>query len=580
MRSQFVGLVGGLTLVGVAVGQPTDAVKLPPGLNWVPMTTMVDPVPWVDPTLVHVGVAESQGSLTRGQAPGSVRAGEARSLFGIDGSGITVGIISDSFNALGGEAVGIASGDLPGPGNPLGNTTPVEVLRDDLGPNSIDEGRAMAEIIHDLAPGAALKFHSAFNNDPNEATIAVAIDALVAAGCDIIVDDVALLTDPFFQDGLTARAADRAAAAGVAYFSSAGNAGDEAYIGSFVPLTLGVNTFHDFDADGNEGGDPALDVIVAAGTVARVVVQWDDPHPSVAAPPGASLRDFDVAVFDVNGDLVDISQGRQDLGADPVELVLLPNALDVDQAFGVFILPIGPIPPGAQLKATVIGPGVIADNDDTNSPTNFGQSAARGAQAVGATFYASTQVEPFSARGPTEIIFDRDGVRNAEVRPTPDFIATNGVDTTFFGSDRDGNGLPNFSGTSAASPHAAAVAALVLDEAGNRGFTLVPQGLYRLLQDTALDRAAPGPDPVAGAGLIDAVAALLALQPEPFALGDVNCDGFVDTFDIDPFIKALSGPERFDEVAPGCDIGLADLNEDGRIDTFDIMPLITALDEG
>jgi hypothetical protein len=50
---------------------------------------------------------------------------------GYDGSGITVGILSDSINRVGGGlAASVATGDLPGPGNPLGNTTPVEVLQD------------------------------------------------------------------------------------------------------------------------------------------------------------------------------------------------------------------------------------------------------------------------------------------------------------------------------------------------------------------------------------------------------------------------------------------------------------------
>jgi len=85
-----------------------------------------------------------------------------RDTYGIDGSGVTLGIISDSFDARasGDVATSITNGDLPGLGNPNGYVTPVVVLEDD--PDGEDEGRAMSEIIHDVAPGAILVFHAAF----------------------------------------------------------------------------------------------------------------------------------------------------------------------------------------------------------------------------------------------------------------------------------------------------------------------------------------------------------------------------------------------------------------------------------
>lgn len=90
----------------------------------------------------------------------------------------------------------IAGGDLPGPGNPNGFLNAVTVVNDATG---TDEGRAMLEIIHDVALGAQLFFHSAFNNpgnasQPPDQTIANAINALAAQNVDIIVDDVGILT--------------------------------------------------------------------------------------------------------------------------------------------------------------------------------------------------------------------------------------------------------------------------------------------------------------------------------------------------------------------------------------------------
>src|SRR5438552_2538135 len=93
----------------------------------------------------------------------------ARALDGVDGSGETVGILSDSFDtAIGAPtraATDVATGDLPGVGNPCGHNTPVVVQSDFSGGGQADEGRAMAQLVHDLAPGAHLAFATAFNGD-------------------------------------------------------------------------------------------------------------------------------------------------------------------------------------------------------------------------------------------------------------------------------------------------------------------------------------------------------------------------------------------------------------------------------
>ena len=65
--------------------------------------------------------------------------------------------------------------------------------------------------------------------------------------------------------------------------------------------------------------------------------------------------------------------------------------------------------------------------------------------------------------------------------------------------------------------------------------------------------------------------------------GDVNCDGAVNLFDIDPFVLALtsaSNPEPFDDyysVWPNCYAPLADINGDGSINLFDIDPFVHLL---
>src|SRR5205814_401625 len=80
----------------------------------------------------QTGAVESQGDA-------AIQASTARSTFNVDGTGITVGVISDSYNSLGTAAADVASGDLP---------TNVQVLQDDVG--QTDEGRAMLQIVHDV----------------------------------------------------------------------------------------------------------------------------------------------------------------------------------------------------------------------------------------------------------------------------------------------------------------------------------------------------------------------------------------------------------------------------------------------
>ncbi|MCW2988545.1 MAG: Alkaline phosphatase, partial [Solirubrobacterales bacterium] len=163
------------------------------------------------------------GGAVRSEGDAQLRAVEARPGFGVDGSGVTVGILSDSFDrdptAATNAPGDVASGDLPGPGSPCGSTAPVGIL-DDSEPGGNDEGRAMAQIVHDLAPGAAIDFATAFTG---ELGFAANIRALAAAGAKVIADDVAYFEEPFFQDGPVAVAAGEAVAAGASYFSAAGN---------------------------------------------------------------------------------------------------------------------------------------------------------------------------------------------------------------------------------------------------------------------------------------------------------------------------------------------------------------------
>ncbi|MGH8569976.1 MAG: hypothetical protein ACREXU_18715, partial [Gammaproteobacteria bacterium] len=149
----------------------------------------------------NVGAVTSQGER-------AMRAEIARATFGVDGTDVLVGTLSDSFNCLGGATAGITSGDLP---------AVVIVLEQGEGPcPATDEGRGMMEIIHDVAPAASQAFHTAFNG---QADFAQGIVDLATAGAKVINDDVIYFAEPFYQDGIVAQAVNTVKGMGVAYFS-------------------------------------------------------------------------------------------------------------------------------------------------------------------------------------------------------------------------------------------------------------------------------------------------------------------------------------------------------------------------
>lgn len=223
---------------------------------------------------------------------------------GITGAGITVGVLSNSFNTSGGpigEAQDIASGDLPGPGN-LNNPDPVLVLEDF--PASSDEGRAMCQIIFDMAPAAKLAFATAntgevgFGN--NIRLLAAPVDEGGAAA-NVIVDDVIYFAEGMFQDTIVARAVDDVVADGVSYFSSAGNRpAAQGYYSDFrlvandgtatdgtninlagVPPEFYAGGFHNFNPKSGQK-DIAQSVLIGGSSTGSLSAifdfQWDDPY--------------------------------------------------------------------------------------------------------------------------------------------------------------------------------------------------------------------------------------------------------------------------------------------------------------
>jgi len=471
--------------------------------------------------MTRAGLVTSQGDV-------AMRSDVARTTFGVDGTGVTVGTLSDSFNCLGGEAGGVASGDLP-PG--------IVVLEEEVGCGSgSDEGRAMMELIHDVAPGADQAFHTAFNG---QADFALGIEELAGCptgsspGCtpvtgvaaNVINDDVIYFAESMFQDGIIAQAVDTVVASGVSYFSAAGNDGRNAYEdpfrGSGTFLTVGgvpSGQLHDFDLGAGVDFSQKIDVPTGSGII--LSFQWDDPFFSVSGSPGAGT-DMNIYLTDRRNRFVLASSTTNNVGGDPVELLQFINFGGFGKSFNILITnSAGPAPERMKYVRFDLGPGVVVKEFDTASGTIYGHANAAGAEAVGAAFYEDTPefgtdpplLESFSSAGPTPILFDPDGnlKETADVRQKPNIVAPDGTNTTFFGSDipEDGDSFPNFFGTSAAAPHAAAVAALMLDA----NPALTPAEVYTALEGTAIDMETPGLDFDSGFGFIRAELAVDAVS--------------------------------------------------------------------
>jgi hypothetical protein len=183
---------------------------------------------------------------------------------------------------------------------------------------------------------------------------------------------------------------------------------------------------------------------------------------------------------------------------------------------------------------------------DVVGPAIYGHAGAADAIAVAAApFDNSAKIERYSSRGPVTHYFGpvegsapAAALGSPEVLAKPDLTATDCGATTFFASLSAG--VWRFCGTSAAAPHAAAIAALVRQAKP----TMPEQQVRSALADTAAAVGAFAAD-AAGAGLLDAFAAIDGL-PGPIEGGD-GPSGQVPALEV---IGPPSGPAQAAPVPP------------------------------
>ncbi|MBL7964138.1 MAG: S8 family serine peptidase [Flavobacteriales bacterium] len=466
-------------------------------LNLLP-TLLVSARPIYAP-LSNVGLMTSQGDT-------ALRSYRAREVFGVNGQGIKVGVLSDSYNTKPGNpaADDVLRKDLPGVTN-TDHPTPVDVLLDFPFGTRSDEGRAMLQIVHDVAPGADLAFRTGFLGPVD---FAKGIRDLQVAGCDVIVDDITYISEPFFRDGVIAQAVDEVKGLGVSYFSAAGNFGTNSWQGTFAPTAAPTGVTgqaHNF-ASGAGGTDILQNITLYQGTY-TIVFQWDDGTPGLT-----TNSDFDIYLANNSGNTL-FGFNRMSIGSEPVEV--LPFLVTADSVQSNIVVVRAAGTGAAQLKYIVYrGQLKINEYSTLSGSTITGQANAAGAIAVGAVLYSNTPeygvnpptIASFSSRGGTPV----NGVNRAK----PEICAPNGVNTSvdLGGVNIDGDAFPNFFGTSAAAPHAAGVAAL-LSHARDKyyGGSLAPDQVKAILQNSAIDMGSPGYDVATGAGYILADRALANL---------------------------------------------------------------------
>ena len=419
------------------------------------------------------------------------RANSARRTHSVDGTGIGIGVISDGVRSLADRQ---ASGDLP---------ARVTVLPGQEGRG--DEGTALLEIVHDLAPGAELYFATGFGG---EARMAENIEALCEAGANVIVDDIGYALEAVFQDGIVSKGVNAAVTDGCFFFSAGGNDGNLTYVTTGVwegdyaagtslivdGETLGVR--HDF------GGGMEANEVSGSGFsgVSAIVLQWADPL-------GASTNDYDLFLINEDGDVVASSTDTQDGTQDPIESirsffnysglsVVIVKASGSDRYLRVHAF---------DGRLAIQTAGNLYGHSAAENAVSVAMVDVRTAAGSGNVFNGNESVRTGNSDGPRRIFFEPDGTAitagnfsstGGELLQKPDLTAATCVSTAT-------PGFSTFCGTSAAAPHAAAIAALMLEAGGGPNEVTLARLRKGMTTGTAvLDIEATGVDRDSGAGIV------------------------------------------------------------------------------
>jgi len=496
---------------------------------------------------VNGGLVISQGDTTMRSylvRKGYSRPGDTDSL---DGRGIKIAVISDSYGTLIAPLKNTITDPCSGAVQTLKvNTVTTDFQEKDLANVTVvedfpikrtDEGRAMMQIVQDLAPGADKYFQTGVFT---AGYLAKSIEKLANMGIKVMVDDVTYPDQPMLSDGIVAKTIDNVRRDfDVFYATSAGNFGRRSYTKQFnggdaTGIGFPGKRAHNFGNDAN--GNPVFfqKIMLKPGTT-FIVFQWLDNNFSQGEAGGAL---YDLDIYLTPGDKTDgtglIGFNRNSIGFDASEFIpyTVPGGpCDPPKAYNILIINNGSANPLMKYVVFKGESSVVNPQYDEGNSTIVGHANAEGAFTVGAVRFNHVPGHPLLPSSLSGITFPQvesfSSLGGNLNRNKPDGAGAEGGDgTVLMGPDYPAQALneySNFFGTSAAAPHVAACAALII-QARNKYLkqSTSPDVMKDLLQTTATPTRAPnspGYDYLGGAGLINVEAAIRTFAvPKPYEI--------------------------------------------------------------
>jgi subtilisin family serine protease len=375
---------------------------------------------------------------------------------------------ADAWQAAGytgqGVKVGVLDQGFDGYRDHLGRELPMSVTIESFVPGTnadqtgVTHGTAVAEIVHDVAPGAEL--YLAYY-DGGDVSMGNAVEWLMKQGVQIITHSAGGLAAPMDGTGRDAELVDQATRAGVLWINSAGNSAREHYRGDYTDVNGDqVNEF--------APNRPLLSFQSSTAGTTQIILTWND-----WAKDGS--QDLDLFLLDADGNVLASSRNTREGNHPPIEQILYK--FDDSRTYFITIHGVK-VDRALQINLFIHETANMELADPIGSLATPGD--ALGSLTVGAVDWRDNQLEPFSSRGPT-----------ADGRTKPDLAGPDGVANAAFAPER-------FYGTSAAAPHIAGAAALI--------WGAYPQStaddIRQYLIGNAIDLTEPGLDSSTGAGLL------------------------------------------------------------------------------